>query len=77
MAGTVSPDGSGSFVATCKAAALLAVNVNQRFSVVVEVPARPDSTQFLTLTATAGSASIETAPANDAGRYSNRIVGVP
>jgi predicted extracellular nuclease len=73
---TVSPDGSGSFVATCNAVGLLAVNVNQRFSVVVDVPARPDSTQFLTLTATAGSASIETAPANDAGRYSNRIVGV-
>ena len=74
---TVSADGSDRFVATCGAAALLAINVNQHFAVVVNVPARPNSTQSLTLTATAGSASIETAPANNVASYSNRVVGVP
>ena len=65
------------WVAACNATTLLAANQDQRFAVVVDVPARPDSTQFLTLTASAGSASIETAPANNAARYSNRIIGVP
>jgi hypothetical protein len=73
----VSPDGAGGFQAVCGATTLLAINVNQHFDVVVSVPARPNSTQFLTLTATAGSASVETAPANNMASYSNRIVGVP
>jgi hypothetical protein len=50
----VAPDGTGSFVAACNATTLLAANQDQRFAVVVDVPARPDSTQFLTLTASAG-----------------------
>ncbi|MFC5577066.1 Calx-beta domain-containing protein [Lysobacter niabensis] len=74
---TVSPDGTDRFVAACNAATLLAVNANRRFAVVVDVPARPDSTQLLTLVATAGSVSIEAAPADNTARYSNRIVGVP
>lgn len=74
---TVSPDGAGGFEAVCGAATLLAIDVRQHFDVTVNVPARPDSTQFLTLTATAGSASLETAPVDNTASYRNRIVGVP
>jgi uncharacterized protein len=74
---TIQPDGTGRFEAACGATALLAINVNQRFDVVVNVPARPDSTSFLTLTATAGSASLEATPGNNSASYSNRIVAVP
>lgn len=74
---TVQPDGTQRFEATCAATALLATNVNQRFGVVVDVPSRPDSTGFLTLTATADSASLEAAPADNSASYSNRIVGGP
>jgi uncharacterized protein len=74
---TVQPDGTERFEAVCGATALLAINVNQRFDVVASVPARPDSTGFLTLAATAGSASLEATPANNAASYSNRIVAVP
>ncbi|QNP41475.1 Calx-beta domain-containing protein [Lysobacter solisilvae (ex Woo and Kim 2020)] len=74
---TVADTVANSFEAVCGATALLAIDVNQHFDVVVNVPARSDSTQFLTLTATAASASIETAPANNAATYQNRIVGVP
>jgi hypothetical protein len=74
---TVQPDGAGRFEATCGATALLAINVNQHFGVVVNVPSRPDSTDFLTLTATADSASLEATPADNSASYSNRIVGVP
>jgi hypothetical protein len=74
---SVAADGAEHFVAACNAGALLAVDASQRFAVVVNVPARPDSTQVLTLAATAGSASIDPVPANDTVRYSNRIVGVP
>lgn len=73
----VAADGDARFEAVCGAASLLAVNVNQHFAVVVDVPARPDSTGFLTLTATGGSASLETTPANNTATYQNRIVGVP
>jgi len=74
---TVRADGPERFEAACSAASFLAIDVNQHFDVVVAVPARPDSTGFLTLTATAGSASLEATPASNTARYSNRIVGVP
>lgn len=74
---TVTDTGAGSFEAVCGATTLLAVNANQHFDVVVNVPARPDSTGFLALTATTASASIETAPADNTASYQNRIVGVP
>lgn len=74
---TVQPDGTGRFEAVCGATALLAIDVNQRFDALVDVPARPDSTEFLTLRATAGSASLEATPGNNSASYSNRIVAVP
>lgn len=73
---TVSPVDSGSFEAVCAAASLLAVGVNQHFGVQIQVPSRPNATQYLMLTATAGSDSIETAPSDNAGVYRNRVVGV-
>jgi hypothetical protein len=73
----VAASGADNFDAVCGATTFLAINANQHFDVVVNVPARPDSTGFLTLTATADSASIETAPANNVAMYQNRIVAVP
>ncbi|GAB3098725.1 Calx-beta domain-containing protein [Lysobacter terrae] len=73
---TVSPVDSDNFEAVCAAAALLAVDAKPHFDVQVKVPWRSNATQFLTLTATAGSDSIETAPADDSGTYRNRIVGI-
>lgn len=74
---TIQPDDTEHFGAVCNATALLAINMNQRFDIVVDVPARPDSTGFLTLVATAGSASLEATPGNNSASYSNRIVAVP
>ena len=67
---------SGSFEATCAAASLLAANANAHFDAQVKVPWRSNATQFLTLTATAGSDSIEIAPADNSGTYQNRVVGI-
>ncbi|GAB3348149.1 lamin tail domain-containing protein [Lysobacter tyrosinilyticus] len=67
---------AGNFEADCAAASLLAVNANQHFDLQVKVPWRPNATQYLTLTAAAGSDSIETAPADNTSIYRNRIVGI-
>lgn len=73
----VSPEGADAFRALCRLDTLLAIDANAFFDLAIRVPARADSTQLLTLAATAGSASFETAPANDEAIYRNRIVGVP
>jgi predicted extracellular nuclease len=73
---TVSAVDSGSFEALCATASLLAIDANQHFDVEVTVPWRSNATQYLTLSADAGSDSIETAPADNRGIYRNRIVGI-
>jgi len=73
---TVAPVDAGSFEARCGAASLLAVDVNQHFDLQVRVPWRPNATQYLTLTGTVGSDSLETAPADNTSVYRNRIVGI-
>ncbi|WP_231120372.1 Calx-beta domain-containing protein [Cognatilysobacter tabacisoli] len=65
------------FVATCRTAGAFAAGASQRFDVAIRVPARPDSTGFLTLQATAASATPELVPADNTASYRNRIVGVP
>jgi len=73
---TVAPIDAGSFEAQCDATSLLAVDANQHFDLQVKVPWRPNATQHLTLSATADSDSIETAPADNTAVYRNRIVGI-
>ncbi len=73
---TLAPVDAESFEATCLAGSLLAAGAAQDFGVQVRVPKRSDATQYLTLVATAGSDSIETAPADNSGTYRNRIVGI-
>jgi len=73
---TVSSIDAGTFEAACAAASLLAVDANQYFDLQVKVPWRPNATQYLTLTGTAGSDSLETAPADNTAVYRNRIVGI-
>ena len=68
---------AASFVATCRGAGAFAAGASQCFDVAIRIPARPDSTEFLTLQATAASATPELAPADNTAVYRNRIVGVP
>jgi predicted extracellular nuclease len=70
---TVSPAASSHFEAMCLAIGPVAVKKNQRFDAMIAVPAQP----ALSLTATTGSTTIETAPADNAAVYSMSIIGVP
>jgi predicted extracellular nuclease len=65
------------FDARCSHAAAFSAGASQRFDFAVTIPARPNSTQSLTLRAEAASTTPETDPADNTATYSNRIVGVP
>ena len=45
--------------------------------IALRVPARSDATQYLTLDASVGSSTPDTAAGNNQAQYRNRIVGVP
>jgi hypothetical protein len=68
---------AGRFAAACRFDGSLASGVSAGFNASIRIPARPDSTRFLTLQATAASATPDTAGGDNSADYANRIVGVP
>lgn len=70
-------DDASGFEAACTYAGAFAAGASQRFDFAITVPARPDSTQFLSLRADVDATTPEPSPANNTATYSNRIVGVP
>lgn len=65
------------FEAACRRDGSLASGVSAGFNAHIRIPARPDSTRFLTLRATAASATPDAADGDNSAGYANRIVGVP
>lgn len=65
------------FEARCTGDGTFAAAATQRFDFAITIPARPSSTQSLTLVASTTSAAQDPNAANDTATYSNRIVGVP
>ncbi|HEY5783041.1 MAG TPA: nuclease, partial [Lysobacter sp.] len=65
------------FEATCRLDGTLASGVSAGFDASIRIPARPDSTGFLTLRATTASATPDPAAGDNSAGYANRIVGVP
>jgi hypothetical protein len=70
-------DAGGDFEATCSQAGSFAAGSQQRFDFDVRIPARSNSTQFLTLDVSASARTPESVSANNQATYRNRIVGVP
>jgi hypothetical protein len=73
----VAADTAGGFEARCTLDGAFASGASQRFDFAITIPARPDSTMFLTLAASAHASTPEPDPTDNAATYSNRIVGVP
>ncbi|MBF6024970.1 Calx-beta domain-containing protein [Lysobacter niastensis] len=73
---TVNGD-SARFEAACRLDGTLASGVTAGFSASIRIPARPNSTQYLTLQATATSATPDSDAGDNSAGYANRIVGVP
>ncbi|HZV38693.1 MAG TPA: hypothetical protein VFF96_08095, partial [Pseudoxanthomonas sp.] len=69
--------GDTNFEATCHLAGAFAAGAGQRFDFAIVIPSRPNSTYSLNLDAAAGASTPDPQTANNAARYSNRIVGVP
>ncbi|MBP3983193.1 lamin tail domain-containing protein [Pseudoxanthomonas helianthi] len=72
----VGGDGAN-FEATCRFAGAFAAGASQRFDFAIVIPARPSSIYSLNLDAAATASTPDPQTANNAARYSNRIVGVP
>lgn len=70
-------DDGGDFEASCVNAGAFAAGASQRLDVAITIPARSDSTQFLSLRATANATTPDPDHADNTATYSNRIVGVP
>lgn len=73
---STSATGAG-FELRCESEQELASGTTASFAADILIPARPDSTQFLTLDAVAGARSNDPALGNNNAAYRNRIVGVP
>lgn len=73
---TVSGNAS-TFASDCAYDGLYLAAANQRFDFEIVIPARPDSTGFLTLAASASAATPDPQVGNNTAAYSNRVVGVP
>jgi uncharacterized protein len=70
-------DASGNFKATCEHNGVFQTGAQQQFDFVLRIPARSDSTQFLTLDASASASTPEPISSNNQATYRNRVVGVP
>ena len=70
-------DDAGDFEADCIYAGAFPADASQRFDFAITIPARSDSTQFLSLRADANATTPEPNPADNTATYSNRIIGVP
>lgn len=73
----VASDAPGGFEARCSFDGVFAASASQRFDFAIRIPARPDSTMFLSLAASAQASTPDPDSADNAAAYSNRIVGVP
>jgi uncharacterized protein len=65
------------FEATCQNTGALAGIAQQHFAARIQVPARSDSAQYLTLEATAATPTPEINLVDNTATYRNRIVAVP
>ncbi|GAB2493008.1 lamin tail domain-containing protein [Pseudoxanthomonas sangjuensis] len=70
-------DDDDGFVAECAAANALVAGASVGFDFAIRIPARPDSTESLTLRASAGAATPDPDAGDNQAVYRNRIVGVP
>ena len=69
--------GEQDFELTCRHAGALPAYALRTLQVELRIPARSNATQYLTLQASASTATPETQGANNQALYRNRIVGVP
>ncbi|QSX79590.1 lamin tail domain-containing protein [Agrilutibacter solisilvae] len=65
------------FALTCRASGVVAAGSLRGLGVALRIPARSDSTQFLTLDASVASTTPDADTADNQAQYRNRIVGVP
>lgn len=70
-------DDAGGFIAECTATNALVAGASVGFDFAILIPARPDSTESLTLRASVDAATPDPDAGNDHAAYRNRIVGVP
>lgn len=70
-------DDANGFVAECAPTVAMPAGSSVGFDLAIVIPARPDSTYSLNLSAQATAASLDPQTANNAAQYSNRIIGVP
>lgn len=65
------------FEARCTHAGAFAAAMQQGFDFRIDIPARPDSTEYLTIEATVSASTPDANPANNSAVFAERIVGVP